>query len=308
MRNLLILTLLLFSSILYSQPEYYGYQVVGFNQGLTNLGNPVLESRSDSSKSLGKPQNSDLQTSNVNFTSLGFGGEITLKTEFPIEITPNTVLNVYETTWTYTNCDIYGESADIFVSKNSSDWFYLGTTCLNDNTSLSLYNTGIDSISYIKIVDVSISDSFNSFNFESDGYDLDGIEIFQLGPLSIELKSFDVKYYNKRVDVEFITSSETNTYKFYIQNSDDLVNFNNLTEFEAAGFSSTDRKYNKSIDFIPQSDLTYFRIVELDLNGVYHFYDVHSVNTPTFNIEYYYFDLLGRNVNSNYRYKISNRY
>lgn len=308
MKNLLILTLLLFSSILYSQPEYYGYEVVSFNQGLTNLGNQVLPIRSDSSKALGKPQNNDQQTSNSNFASLGFGGEIILKTEFPIAVTPNTTINVYETTWTYTNCDIYGESADIYVSNSLSDWFYIGRTCLNDNTSFSLYNTGLDSILYIKVVDVSVSSSFNQFNFESDGYDLDGIEIVEFGPLAIELKSFNVRYSNQNVEVEFVTSSETNTYKFYIQHSVDLQKFDNLFELDAAGFSSSDKRYYKSIIFNPKSDITYFRLVELDLNGVYHFYEVKSVYTTTSNVEYYYFDLLGRSVDSKSRYKIAVKY
>lgn len=305
MKNLLILILLLFSSILYSQSEHYGYEVVSFNQGLTNLGNRVLPIRSNPSRSLGKPQNSDQLTSNVNFTALGFGGEIILKTEFPIAVTPNTTINVYETTWTYTNCDIYGESADIYVSNSLSDWFYIGRTCLNDNTSFSLYNTGFDSILYIKVVDVSVSSSFNQFNFESDGYDLDGIEIVEFGPLAIELKSFNVRYSNQNVEVEFVTSSEINTYKFYIQHSIDLQKFDNLFELDAAGFSSSDKRYYKSIIFSPKSDITYFRLVEQDLNGVYHFYDIKPVYTKSSNIEYYYFDLLGRNVDSKYRYKIA---
>lgn len=46
-----------------------------------------------------------------------------------------------------------------------------------------VYTTQVLILLYIKVVDVSVSSSFNQFNFESDGYDLDGIEIVEFGPI-----------------------------------------------------------------------------------------------------------------------------
>jgi hypothetical protein len=48
--------------------------VVSFNQGLNNQGQSVLTQRSNPGKALGAPQNIDIETSTINYVSLGFVG------------------------------------------------------------------------------------------------------------------------------------------------------------------------------------------------------------------------------------------
>ena len=189
MKNFLILIFSLFSLFSYAQ-TYYGYEVSDFNQGPNNLGGSVIPSRSNPMMALGQPQNVDIESGTVNFVSLGFGGNITLKLENKIEVLPITTLSVYETTWTYTNCNIYGEKAEISVSLDNIDFRVLGTTCLNSNTVFDVSQSGLDSIQYIKIVDISNPSQFSGFTFISDGYDVDGVTVFNSGPLPIELKYF----------------------------------------------------------------------------------------------------------------------
>lgn len=299
MKNILILILSLFSLTSYSQ-TFYGYEVCDFNQGLTNTGTSISTSRSNTGKALGIPQNVDVETGTINFFSLGFGGNITLKLQTTIEVLPTTTLSIYETTYGYNNCNTYGERAEVYVSKNNLNYFLLGETCLNNNTIFDVYQSGLDSIQYVKIVDVSNIASFSNFSFVSDGYDLDGIEIFNNGPLPIELKYFGVDFNQPYLNIKVITASEANTDKLIIESSTDASNFNYLTEFKAAGFSSFERVYDKKLIFEPKSQITYFRLVEVDFDGEQFYFDIIVSNTRNSDkVEMYYFDLLGRRVNSN---------
>jgi len=298
MKNVLILIFSLFSLFSYAQ-TYYGYEVSDFNQGPNNLGGPVITGRSNPMMALGQPQNVDIESGAINFVSLGFGGNITLKLENKIEVLPITTLSIYETTWNYTNCNIYGEKAEISVSVDNIDFKVLGTTCLNNNTVFDVSQSGLDSIQYIKIVDISNTSQFSGFTFVSDGYDVDGIIVFNSGPLPIELKYFGIDYENPFLNIRIVTASEANTNKLVVESSIDASNFNFLTEFQAAGNSSFERQYDKKLIFEPQSQITYFRLIEIDFDGKKFEFEMTVVNTDKLDpIEMYYFDLLGRRVNS----------
>jgi len=305
MKKLLILILSSFSLFCSAQGSY-GYEVCDFNQGLTNNNTNVISERSNPLKALDKPQNFDIENGNINFVSLGFGGDITLKLQNKYPITLNTTLNVFETTYNFTNCDIYNEEAQIFVSKDNLNYYYLDETCLNNNTSLSLYQTGLDSVYYIKIVDISDISTFSNFTFLCDGYDVDGIEIFENGPLPIVLSYFEVEYNNRNLYIKFITSSEANTDIFIVQSSTDLKDFQNLTFFTAAGNSSFERLYDKKLIFEPKSNVTYFRLVEVDYNGDVYYFDIVPVNTKESKVDVYFYDLLGRRVTDESLFKIKN--
>ena len=123
MKNLLILIFSLFS-VFCSAQTFYGYEVCDYNQGLNSTGTSILTSRSNPSKALGIPQNVDVETGNINFFSLGFGGNITLKLENIIDVLPTTTLSIYETTYGYNNCNTYGERAEVYVSKNNLNYFF----------------------------------------------------------------------------------------------------------------------------------------------------------------------------------------
>jgi len=298
MKNFLILIFSLFS--LFSQAQtYYGHEVYSFNQGRNNLGGPVVASRSNPLMALGQPQNIDIENGNINFVSLGFGGDIILKLQNKIEVVPTTTLSVYETTWNYTNCNIYAEKAEIFVSSDNSNYKSLGTTCLNSNTVFDVSQSNLDSIQYIRIVDISDPQNFSQFSFVSDGYDLDGVSVFNNGPLPIELKYFGIDFENPYLNIRIVTGSEANADKLVVESSIDASNFDFLTEFQAAGNSSFERQYDRKLIFEPESQITYFRVVEIDFDGKKYEFDVIVVNTKKLDpIEIYYFDLLGRRVDS----------
>lgn len=306
MKNILILIISLFSLTSYSQ-TFYGYEVCDFNQGLNNINGPVSISRSDSSKALYKPQNVDIENGIINFVSLGFGGDITLKLQNKYPVNATTTLSMYETTYIYNDCSLYGESAEVYLSDDNINYVYLGETCLNSNTVFDVSQSGLDSIQYIKIVDVSDVSSFSNFSFVSDGYDLDGIEIFDNGPLPIVLTYFGVKY-DKDLSIRFITASEANTDIFIVQSTIDLKNFEDVTTFKGSGYSSFERIYDRKLIFDPKSDITYFRLVEIDYDGNIYNYDIIPVNTEKSNVEVYYYDLLGRRISDDSVFKIKSKF
>jgi hypothetical protein len=307
MKKLLILILSSFSLFCSAQSSY-GYEVCDFNQGPTNNNTSVINERSNSIKSLDKPQNFDIENGNINFVSLGFGGSITLKLQSAYPVTSNTTFKICETTYNYTNCSTYGEKAEVYLSKDNINYFFLGETCLNSNTVLSPYGIGLDSILYVKVVDISDINSFSNYSFICDGYDLDGIEIFENGPLPIVLSYFGVEYKQQNLSVKFITESETNTDVFIVQSSEDLKDFQNLTFFNAAGYSSFERLYDRKLIFEPKSSVTYFRLVEVDYNGDVYYFDIIPVNTKDSQVDVYFFDLLGRRITDDSIFKIKSGY
>jgi hypothetical protein len=293
MKTLLLSLILLLPLAVSSQ--VYPDQVVVFQQGTNSLGNPVDPARSNPLKSLGSPENSDIETGAVNFVSLGFGGSIELALSQAVPINMQTVIAVYETTWGY-NCGQYPESALFYLSKNGTDFYLLGETCGNDGTLLYPYGV-IDTVKYVKIVDMSDPIDFANFSQPADAYDVDGLSIFELGPLAIELGEFQVAYMHGGIDVYFETLSESNTQKLTLQASDNGHQYRNVIEFPGSGYSSGKKVYTAKTTFTPTSEITYFRILETDGNGDTKAYDIIAVLTPlTTSPTDTYYDLSGRKV------------
>ncbi len=143
-------------------------EVVSFNQGKRRGGKSVVWWRSIPEKALGQP----LENYYFNFVSLGFGGDITLRLEPKLYDLDGNDFTVFESTFGPLNipCGWYPEKAEVYVSSDGVDFISVGQTCLNGEFDIS--STGLTSIEFIKVVDVS-----NAKNFfrNADGYDLDGI-------------------------------------------------------------------------------------------------------------------------------------
>ncbi|MFN4123798.1 MAG: T9SS type A sorting domain-containing protein, partial [Flavobacteriales bacterium] len=152
----------------YIFPGCYATTVVSTKQGKTALGNNVPAVRSNAEFALGEPKPSIVGT--VNFYSLGFGGDITLKFDYPIANGPGHDLRVGEVTWNYT-CGQYPEIADVFASQDGVNFVYLGSSCHGGTFDLGPLSWAL----YVKIVDASDASLFPQNN-GSDGYDVSGVE------------------------------------------------------------------------------------------------------------------------------------
>ena len=122
--------------------------------------------RTDPNEALGAPQNDDT----FNFVALGYGGELTLGFSPAVTNGPGNDIQVVETTFSNWGCDVYEETANVFVSQDGVIWLFAGNTCHDGFFDISAANPAWTHINFVKIVDVT-SDESNS----EDGYDVDGV-------------------------------------------------------------------------------------------------------------------------------------
>jgi hypothetical protein len=116
-----------------------------------------------------------------------------------------------------------------------------------------------------------------------------------INPLAVDFGMVEAKQINDKIQVDWITMSETNSSHFVIRYSYDLNQWYTVNKVQSSGNSSTNRYYSSS--FIPQYPGTvYIRVVEYDYNGntnlseiIYCVY----ISSPSNRIRY---DLLGRMI------------
>ena len=111
------------------------------------------------------------------------------------------------------------------------------------------------------------SDPCNSIAGSGGGVDGDGVIELLTGPLPIELIDVSLECLDESIIISWITKSETNSDLFVIQRSRDAENWTDLGTVPAAGNSNNELNYS----FIDQNpiDYTYYRLIEVDLDGEY---------------------------------------
>lgn len=133
--------------------------VVNFSQGLRNNGTPVATIRSNPAAALGI---AEMTNADGTFTSLGFGGQLTLK--FVNGISGGVF--VFEST----NLPYPAETAKIEVSRNGKKWTTAGTVTRSGSVNQP---QEIKCAHYIRITDTSNPKLFEP---TADGYDVDGVK------------------------------------------------------------------------------------------------------------------------------------
>lgn len=96
-------------------------------------------------------------------------------------------------------------------------------------------------------------------------------------PLPVTLLSFNAIPNGDWVNVYWVTASESNNDYFMVQRSKNNLHFEDLQQVDGAGNSVTIRKYS-AIDYEPFSDVSYYRLKQVDFNGAYHYSNIVSVN------------------------------
>jgi len=136
---------------------------------------PVSGLRTIGTNALGMPQNSDatVPEANVNFASLGFGGDITLGFSSPIKNGDGNDIKVFETTYAPStqNCVRYPERIRAFASQDLCNWVYLGEGCQDTEFDLG----PLAWAQYIKLIDITPPAGGVFASETGDGYDVDGI-------------------------------------------------------------------------------------------------------------------------------------
>lgn len=116
------------------------------------------------------------------------------------------------------------------------------------------------------IVNRSGITSLGQFGITSDGSN----------PLPVQLTSFEVKENNGTVKITWTTTSEHNSDYFMVERSLDGSTYKDLKKVDAAGNSTTVRKY-EVIDPSPATGMNYYRLRQVDINGQKEFFGPKSI-------------------------------
>ncbi|RYF37884.1 MAG: T9SS type A sorting domain-containing protein [Chitinophagaceae bacterium] len=146
-------------------------------QGTTRNGGALPAARTNANNALGEPQMSDVTTTpaNNNFVSLGYGGSLTLCFDGFIENQDGADMEVIETSFGNPSCESYPEYADVYISANGTDWYFVTTGCHNFQVDFSDSDVYLPFIQYVRIV------NNDTMTTTPDGYDVDGV-VLLAGP------------------------------------------------------------------------------------------------------------------------------
>lgn len=141
------------------------------------------------------------------------------------------------------------------VLSSSINWFCTGTY---------LTTTGYPSMPVVSRGDMS---GWSNFGFGSGAG----------SPLPVELISFSAECTGNSVQTRWATASEQHTSHFVVERSADLTNWSKAGEVTAAGNSSQVINYELT-DNVFLRGLSYYRLIQVDLNGNSKIYDPLSLN------------------------------
>lgn len=89
-------------------------------------------------------------------------------------------------------------------------------------------------------------------------------------PLPVELYYFKCDSKDSKIELYWSTLSETNNDYFIIQRSIDGINWENIATINGAG-NSNYQLYYEYADKYPEIGYNYYRLVQVDINGVYNY-------------------------------------
>ena len=96
-------------------------------------------------------------------------------------------------------------------------------------------------------------------------------------PLPIELLYFDAKCTNGKVELKWLTTSETNNDYFTVEKSRDAKNWNTVVNFKGAGNSNTYLYYSAE-DNEPLTGNSYYRLKQTDFDGSYSYSKIVAIS------------------------------
>ena len=100
-----------------------------------------------------------------------------------------------------------------------------------------------------------------------------------VAPLPVELAAFEVEGSECSNLIHWTTATETNSDYFRIERSEDMLNWEMVTEMSAAGNSQSELEYLYRDFSFEQNGTTYYRLTQVDLNGSSHLMQVVSMES-----------------------------
>lgn len=136
---------------------------------------------------------------------------------------------------------------------------------------------------HIWTTDSKNSDGFgnvHTLNSWWNGYEIDNLSSFDFILLPIELASWDAKNMGTYVQLLWSTESETNNHFFDIERSADGIIWETISTIVGSG-NSTQTMYYTEIDEQPLQGISYYRLQQVDFNGVFSYSNIIAIGTKT---------------------------
>ncbi|MFW5851348.1 MAG: T9SS type A sorting domain-containing protein [Bacteroidota bacterium] len=115
-----------------------------------------------------------------------------------------------------------------------------------------------------------------------NGYEDNNLKSFSFSllgdPLPIELAEWNVEYKGEYVQLSWTTASETNNNQFIVERSQNGIDWEKYISIPGAGNSTSILHYHE-IDETPYTGISYYRLKQIDYNGIYTFSEVKSIQT-----------------------------
>jgi len=108
-----------------------------------------------------------------------------------------------------------------------------------------------------------------------------GISSHEFGELAVELLNFKAEVINnRRVQLDWITVSETNNDYFDVEHSTDGINFTAIDKVQGAGTTEVQQNY-QHIHAQPVPGINYYRLKDVEFDGTFNYSNTISVTIET---------------------------
>jgi hypothetical protein len=97
----------------------------------------------------------------------------------------------------------------------------------------------------------------------------------------VDLKEFTARRVEETALLEWTTATESNSSHFTIERSANGINFNELGRVNAAGFSTSEKKYNYTDANLPSGPYVYYRLTQTDKDGKKQIFGIRKVYIGT---------------------------
>jgi hypothetical protein len=139
-------------------------------------------------------------------------------------------------------------------------------------------------------------DIFARVNGAGEEWWMDNFELTRTGgPLPVELTQFEADGYPQWNVIKWVTASEQNSDYFSLESSTDGETWKEIAKRPASGNSTQDIKYSW-IDYT-QKELTYYRLVQFDIDGKFEVYGPIPVGKTTSKKVVKYINTMGQEIN-----------
>lgn len=184
---------------------------------------------------------------------------------FEITQTPTRALDLAQVRLYYSCSDVNDEVEDLpdlAIAKDdgAGNWIDLGGTASGALCTAQEYSGDI------------LSGTFTSFSKFAFANKTGGTN-----PLPVDFLALTAVSKEESVEVNWSTAAEFNSDYFIVQRSANGINYENIGTVAAAGQSSTYRSY-QLIDQSPLSDISYYRLEQVDRDGKFAFTNPVAVN------------------------------